>query len=410
MAWNHKKGAPAYGASLALGLLLTGCSGGGGGAGEQSDKKPSASSAPHGYIEGAQETAEQQSRLVLADGASGALKVLDLIDGKTRPLGKANGSRLVTDGRFAYAASDTGAHIFDSGAWMVDHGDHVHYYRATMREVGALRGNKPQHIYSSPSSTAVTFADGKARLLDHARMEKGDIGTTVTIEDADAGPVVPFKENVLVPTGGPGDETVVEVRDRKGNKKSALKAKCAQLRGAAVTRTGVVFGCADGALFVSEKNGEARGEKIPFGQSVPDGERPASFRHRSLGSTLTATAGDRGVWVLNVPEREWKLVETGPVTAVNSAGEGAPLLALKDTGVLEAYDVSSGKKIAGRKLVSRMPDAKEARPVIEVDAGRAYVNDVADKKIHEIDFNDDLREARSFSVDFAPSAMVETGR
>ena len=48
--------------------------------------------------------------------------------------------------------------------------------------------------------------------------------------------------------------------------------------------------------------------------------------------------------------------------------------------------------------------------VIEVDTTRAYVNDAAARKVYEIDYNDKLRLARTFSLGFAPTYMVETGR
>lgn len=414
MIWNRKKALPASATVLCLGLLLAGCGGSGDDKGKErrdSAKNP-ASSKPHGYIAGAEEAAEQQSRLVLADRGSGTLTLLDLIKGKTEPLGRAHkGAELVTDGRFAYANSASSSEVFDSGAWMVDHGDHLHYYRAEARGLGTVRGKKVEDVYSSKWLTAFTFADGTARLVDHGRMEKGRIKPTATLDDVEPGPAVPFEEDVLVPAAGPGGDTVVEVRDRKGKKKAALGEKCPELRGAAVTRTGVVFGCADGALFVTEKKGEPHAEKIPFGRKVADDERPDSFRSRSLGTTLTARAGDDAVWVLDVAEREWKKIETAPVAAVNSAGEGTPLLVLDRSGTLRAYEISDGKEIARKKILAGASDAKDAsRSVIEVDAARAYINDVAAKKVYEIDYNDDLRKARSFSLDFAPAEMVETGR
>ena len=45
-----------------------------------------------------------------------------------------------------------------------------------------------------------------------------------------------------------------------------------------------------------------------------------------------------------------------------------------------------------------------------VDTTRAYVNDAAGRKVYEIDYNDRLRLARTFRLDFAPTYMVETGR
>ncbi|NGO68564.1 hypothetical protein [Streptomyces boncukensis] len=415
MIWNRKKAAPvpAAAAALSLGLLLAACSDGGDDTGGKPSPSASASaSKPHGYVEGAEEAAEQQSRLVLGDSARGTLKMLDLVDGKTEPLGRtARGAGLVTDGRFAYANARGGSEVFDSGTWMVDHGDHVHYYRAEPRGVGRVAGKRPEHVYSSPSLTAVTFADGTARLLDRSRLEKGRVSPTATLKDAARGPVVPLGEHALVPVAGPGGEVVVEVRDRRGKRTASLGEKCPGLRGAAVMRPGVVFGCADGALFVSEKKGKPHAERIPFGRKVPDKERPRSFQHRSLGTTLTAKAGEKSVWVLKVPQRAWKRVETGPVAAVNSAGLDTPLLVLEKSGALAAYEISDGKEIARKKLLSGRAGAEgNSRPVIEVDANRAYVNDPAARKVYEIDYNDGLRTARSFSLDFTPAQMVETGR
>ncbi|WP_369199795.1 hypothetical protein [Streptomyces sp. PU-14G] len=409
----RNKGVPAAAAALSLGLLLTGCADGGKGAGKgENDKKPTSASKPHGYVAGAEEAAEQQSRLVLGDAGSGAVTVLDLIDEETTSLGRMDKrAELVTDGRFAYANSGSGSRVFDSGAWMVDHGDHVHYYLAKTRRVGAVDGAAVAHVYSSPSLTAFTFSGGTARLVDHAQMEKGRLKPVATLEDAQRGPVVPLEGDVLVPVAGPSGDTVVEVRDRKGVKRTVLDEKCPELGPAAVTRSGVVFGCADGALFVTERKGKPRAEKIPFDQKVAENERPEAFHHRSLGSTLTAKAGEKGVWVLNVAKRDWKLIETGPVVAVNSAGEGTPLLTLDASGTLTAYETADGEKIASKDILSGAPRAKDAnRSVIEVDASRAYVNDVAAKKVYEIDYNDGLRKARSFSVDISPSSMVETGR
>ncbi|UNZ16082.1 hypothetical protein [Streptomyces sp. 891-h] len=413
MTRNPSKAAAASITALTLGLLLAGCAEGDGKEEARAGSgKKSASPKPHGYVAGAEEAAEQQSRLVLGDSRSGTVAVLDLIEGGTEQLGRMReGAELVTDGRFAYANSGGGSQVFDSGAWMVDHGDHAHYYRAKARAVGTVRGKKAEHVHSSPWLTAVTFADGTARLVDHGRMEKGRISISVTIEDVDRGPVVPLGELALVPVAAAGSDTALEVRDRNGRKKASLDEKCPGLRGAAVTRSGVVFGCADGALFVTEKGKKPRAEKIPFGREVPAAERPDAFRSRSQGTTLTAKAGDKGVWVLNVTERDWKLLETGPAAAVNSAGAGMPVLVLKKSGTLKAYDASDGRETASRRILAKSSSEKDAaRSVIEIDAGRAYINDTAAKKVHEIDYNDDLRKARSFPVDFTPSEMVETGR
>src|SRR5687768_4574411 len=97
---NVTAGAPA--ALVALALLTAGC------AGQDDDaSSPQAGSAAsateHGYVEGAQEAAEQQSRLVLNDPGTGDTRVLDLITGKTHEESRTRGAtELTTDGRFGY--------------------------------------------------------------------------------------------------------------------------------------------------------------------------------------------------------------------------------------------------------------------------------------------------------------------
>ena len=303
-------------AALAAVLLLSACA----------EEAPPPPQTPHGYVAGAEETAEAQSRLVIAD-ESGAVRVLDLVTEEVVELGSAGRVEAIRgDGRHAYLTAGEKVHVVDSGAWLVDHGDHVHYYRAEPRTVPA----------------------------DEA-------------PDEDA-----------VPAG----------------------AACPQPGAPVETRRGVVFGCADGALLVDD----GAATKIPYPAT---GAPPAqALVNRRMSATLAGIAPGHGVWVLDVTARTWTLVPTGPVVAANTAGEGAPLLTVTADGVLHAHDIASGAELTRRPLLT----APVTSPVIEVDPARAYVNDQAGKQVHEIDYNDELRVARTFPLDVAPAFMVETGR
>ncbi len=125
---------------MALALLTAGCAG-------QDDDTSSpqgsstASATPHGYVEGAQEAAEQQSRLVLNDPVTGDTRTLDLITGRTYETSRTTGATdLTTDGRFGYFPTEDGTRVLDASAWTVDHGDHVHYYRAAIRDARQVPG------------------------------------------------------------------------------------------------------------------------------------------------------------------------------------------------------------------------------------------------------------------------------
>ncbi|MFC4564878.1 hypothetical protein ACFO4E_23720 [Nocardiopsis mangrovi] len=411
---RHDQTSAAPAAAIAA-LLLAGCAAGPGDApaGEADD-------VPHGYVEGAEETAEPQSRLVLADGSTGAVHVLDLITEEVTEIGRADGAAGISgDGRFAYvtAADRETVHVFDSGAWTVDHGDHAHYYRAEIRDVGTVAGPLAGDAVSDTAVTSLP-SGGAVRLLDRERLEDGAVEEAGSIEvasGATAAAAVPFGGHVLVPAEGHGG--TVGVYDRAGARTGGIDESCPDPAGHGVTRRGAVFGCADGALVVAEEDGAFTGEKIPYPGDVPAGERARTFTQRPGSATLAAPAGDDGVWVLDVTAGSWTRVDTGPVVAANAVGEGAPLLALTPDGVLRAYDTESGEETAHRELLDGPLEAPAgdtgsgaAPPAIRIDTARAYVNDASADRVHEIDYNDDLRVAREFPLDFSPALMVETGR
>ncbi|RDG37395.1 hypothetical protein [Streptomyces corynorhini] len=405
-ARDRPRAATAWCCALLVGsALLTGCDSSGG---APRDPKPPSSGTPvpHGYVEGAEETSDQQSRLVLADADSGAVGVLDLIEGKVTPLTRAEGvQRLRTDGRFGYLGTAGATRVLDSGAWTVDHGDHVHYYRTAIRDVGTVDAAVPDRVHGDPALTALSSGTGTL-LLDREELESGTAGPGRALTGTGRGAVVPYREHLLVASTG-AEHATVQVLDRDGAEVAALAEPCARAAGEAVTRRGVVFGCADGALLVTEEKGTFSAAKIPYGTPVATAERARELRHRAGSTTLAATSGGDAVWILDVTERAWTRVETGPVVAATTAGEGAPLLALGKDGVLSAYDTATGERTARTRLLSAKGAASA---VIEIDTSRAYVNDAAARKVYEIDYNDRLRQARTFPLGFAPTHMVETGR
>ncbi|GAB2640515.1 zinc ABC transporter permease AztB [Nocardia goodfellowii] len=373
---------------------LVGC-----GTGE-APSEPVATETPHGYVEGAEETADAQSRLILADQGTGAIRVLDLITEKVTEAGKAEGAqRLVGDGRYGYAGVGDSVRITDGGAWTVDHDDHVHYYRAPVREAGSIAGGRITAVHSDKSVVAVAFDHGATVLLDRSELDKGTVKELRRIDD---GLAVPYAESLVVA----GQAGRVDVRSREGGPVTTLAEPCAAPRGQTVTRRGVVFGCADGALVVRKQEDGFTGEKIPYPQPVPEADRATEFTHRPGSTTLTAAAGQRGLWSLDIRKKTWRLVPLADVIAVNTAGEGAPLLALTRDGVLHGFDPETGAPTTRTKVLAQPADTA----ALVVDTARAYVNDASARVVHEIDYNDNLRVARTFNLDIAPTLMVETGQ
>ncbi|MEU6829807.1 zinc ABC transporter permease AztB [Nocardia beijingensis] len=369
------------------------------------DSTGPAETTPHGYVAGAQEADEAQPRLVVADAATGAVRVVDLITEEVVDLGRAEGAgRLTSDGRFAFLPARDGVRIVDAGTWTVDHGDHAHYYRAPARDLGAVAGGPLSAAHADSAVTALISEAGGTTLLDRSALGSGSRQERGVIAD---GAAVPYAEHLLVaaPTGDR-----IEVRTRDNAPAGVLAQPCPRPRGSAVTRRGVVFGCADGALVVTARDAVFTGEKIPYPRGASEDDRATGFFHRRGSATLVAEAGRHGVWVLDVRRKTWTSVDTGPVVAANTAGEDAALLVLTADGVLHSYDTGSGREsTAARQLTAPVRDDAPA-PLILVDEHRAYVNDPAARAIHEIDYTGNLRTARTFRLDIVPTTMVETGR
>ncbi|WP_159942862.1 MULTISPECIES: ABC transporter [unclassified Nocardiopsis] len=359
---------------------------------------------PHGYVEGAEETAEPQARLVVADADSGEVRVLDPITGEVTDLEPVEGvDGIAGDGRFAYLRSSGHRKtlVVDSGVWTADHGDHDHYYRTGVRTVGAVDGLAAGRAATDRALTAPTGPGGTA-LLDRAALEDGSVQAADV--PGGTGVIVPFAGRLVTAGSGPG--RAVRVHDRDGGPGEALDATCAEPRGQAVTRRGLVIGCEDGALLVTEDDGDLTGEAIPYPEGT-DG-RVEEFHHRPGSAPLASVSTEGDVWLLDLAEGGWARLGLPGAVAVSAVGEGASVLALDSDGTLYALDPETGEPNSSRELLDGV-DAERA-PVIQVDTGRAYVNDAGAGLIHEIDYNDDLRVARTFDPGITPHHMVETGR
>ncbi|MQA93980.1 MAG: hypothetical protein GEV11_04800 [Streptosporangiales bacterium] len=89
-------------------------------------------------------------------------------------------------------------------------------------------------------------------------------------------------------------------------------------------------------------------------------------------------------------------------------GADGPVLVLGTDGTPRSYDPESGGALGETELLDALKP-RAPRPMIQVDTARAYVSDPAGQAIHEIDYNDDLRRARTFELGFSPAHLVETG-
>ncbi|KOX09993.1 hypothetical protein [Nocardiopsis sp. NRRL B-16309] len=406
MKREHRPGAVLGATGLVALLVLTGCAGTGSGDAPAQAGASEADEVPHGYVEGAEETAEPQSRLVVADTRTGDVRVLDLITEEVTaldPVPEVDG--ITGDGRFAYLrSSDHGTtEVVDSGAWTVDHGDHDHYYRTGIGHVGTLEDFTAGGAVTDPALTSLVDGHGASLTLERGALEDG------AVEPAAAAPggsatALPYAGRLVVAEGG--SDGRVRVDDREGAEQQTLDAACTDPGGAAVTRRGLVLTCREGALHVTEEDDALVAETLPY----PDGggSRTESFHHRPGSAVLAALSTDGDVWVLDLSEPAWTRLDVPDAVAVSAIGEDTSVLVLTADGTLRSLDPRTGEERAGTALLDTV--GEDPAPTIQVDTSRAYVNDAGAGLIHEIDYNDDLRVARTLDAGIAPHLMVETGR
>lgn len=349
------------------------------------------SSVPHGYVEGAEETSDTQYRLVVGSADDAGLAVIDLVTGATEEVGTAPGLRgIVGDGRYGYAHTDSGTtHIVDSGGWTVDHDDHVHYYRTTPRVVGTLDNPGPlRAVYGSATRTVLTF-EGSTVVLDRTEQDRGVVKVLDRLPTATAAAAIPLGDAMLIPT-----PTHITVRSTAS---AQQRVPCPTPSGQAVTRRGAVYACADGAVLVTDTGTTTR---IPH----PAGTSGSAtgFAHRS-GSAGLFASGPGGPQLLDVTARSWTPLPAGVPERSTAAGENGPIISV-DAGRVEVRRTPQAPP-----ATTDLPGMGQAGTVV-ADTSRAYVNDLRNNRIFEIDYRDDARLARTIPTPAVASYFVETGR
>ncbi|MFL0358543.1 hypothetical protein [Curtobacterium flaccumfaciens] len=385
------------GLATGLALAVTACS----------TDPPSADSStgtarPHGYVAGASESQEPQVRL-LAVSATGATALHDLLTEETTELEDVDApEHSAADGRFLVTSDADRTTIVDGGSWTVDHGDHTHYYAAEPRVVGTIDGGGRVAVHSSETMTTITWPDrAEAVVLDREALGQGEVDETARI---DASVLLPMGEQ-LVATDG--DTVRVLDQDGEATAADAAEQACTDPAGGIVTRAGAVVGCADGAVVVDDA-GETSFVDLPDGA-----ERPTAFAARAGRPTVAGLAGATGFWLLDVRQGSWRLVPTDrPLRAVVAVDDEAEhVVGVDDSGRVVVVTAATGKVATTEPLIdARAGDTgTDPAPLLQLDAQRAYLADPADGTVHEIDFADGARVARTIELPVAPVAFAEVG-
>jgi hypothetical protein len=372
----------------------------------------------HGAVSGSTEVAEPQLHLMTVD-PTGGVDLLDLADEAVTAIGDVPGvTTTATDGRYLFLSSvTTGAlTIIDSGMWTWDHEDHFHYYRGEPKVLGTVEGSGEAVVTPGASATGVFFPEsGQALTLSNDALARGEISIRSELPGAPhAGLVIPLADFTLMTLPGPdGTAASVQVYGADGGAVDGATAGCADARGTITTPVGAVIGCEDGALLATVEGEGVAFERIPYPDAGPP--RAVEFRAREGRPSVAAVAGDEGAWILDTRQQSWQFIPTeAPLLQVATVddreghvvalGEDGRVLVLSTeaegiiaaTGPLLAETLTDPGLLAGVELIA--------------DQQRAYLNAPAEQQLHEIDFADSARIARTFDTAAVPAHLAETGR
>jgi hypothetical protein len=368
---------------------------------------PARTIAAHGDVIGAAELAEPQLQLAYLD-AAGSVHTVDLMTEQATTLGNIGDvGAVATDGRFLFVASDPHGQltVVDTGTWTVDHGDHVHYYRAPAQVTGTVEWSGGVRAAASETLTALFSPEtGTGVVLDRSALGRGEIQEVTRVRTAPHdGALVPLGNRLVSTTA----ESVVAL-ESDGQRLPGAEAECTDPRGGHPTRVGVVVSCAEGAVLAIETDTGIELEHIPYPAPVPADQRAATFDNRPGRASVASPAGQRGVWLLDTRARSWELLptDTAWVRAVAADDAEDRVVGLDTDGRIVVLTPGAATAVT-EQLV---PVDHLDRVDLHVDADRAYVNDPAGERLLEIDYADGARLARTFRTEVAPDHLAETGR
>ena len=388
----------------------------------------------HGHDDhGAEKTAD--GRLLVGDGESDKLSVIDLESGTVMPdafeLGSRAGRIYATpSGRYAIAVSSdaNNAHIFDGGIYQVEHGDHFDRYENPVSRLDIdLMGDNPVHMYVG-DEWATIYYDGSGDVVLIEEHELEHDGASYAPPKFNAGPhhgaSIPLEGDVFATTVQHPDyasdpemyrlPSQVSIRDEAGMTLYTAAAECPDLHGDAGNGHMAVFGCTGGVLMVEAHDGAYEDAFIAAPAGSADDFRLTSVwgyhgldHFFALGSAvgLYQVEPEAGTMEQLIPATD----ALRPIQVALSY-DGELLLVVMSDGEVRMYDAHDADLMASATgILSDTIDAGFwARPHIATAPGRIFITDSGAGEVIALDTHD-LDEVGHWDVSGKPTKIAFVG-
>ena len=385
---------------------------------------------PHGHGEagneemghdehGDEEMTELLGKLLVGDGETGALSIIELDHGEVEQNAFDMGSRAgriyaTKSGRFAVAVSSDAnmVHVIDGGTYLEPHGDHFDLVNREAEPIGLdLSGDRPVHLYVGDEWAAV-FYDGSGDVVlinEHELEEEGAAYQPVILNaGAHHGAAVPLAHDLFAITPQHPDfasnpeeyrlPTTVDIRDVSGNILYSA-GDCPSLHGDAGNGHIAVFGCAGGVLAVEADHGHFHHSFIPAPAGEPEDFRLTTVWGASGVDHFLALGSAVGLYIVEPEEDEMEQLvaaEEGnsPMQAAMSK-DGEFAVVVMSSGEIRLYDLHDGDVIAtnDHALTTPVETGFWGRPHIAMAPGAIFVTDSVGGQVLHLD-DHDLEEVR----------------
>ena len=381
-----------------------------------------------------EEEVELLGRLLIGDGETGAMSLIDLEHGEVSQdqfdLGHRAGRIYASkNGRFAIAVSSDAntAHLFDGGVFLDSHGDHFDLVEAPAQQIGIdLTGDRPVHLYVG-GEWATIFYDGSGDVVlinEHELEEQGAAYVPVRFNvGPQHGAAVPLEGDLVATSikdpNYPADPDArrpigAEIRDLSGNVLYRAEAGCPNLHGDAANGHMAVFGCTGGALAVEAHDGEYSEAFISAPAGAPEDFRltsvwgyPGMDHFYALGSAegLYIVEPEEGSMEQLIPATE----ELRPIQVAISH-DGETLLVVMSDGELRMYETHDPELLAATSEALTTPVETDfwARPHLATAPGAVFVTDSVGGMVLQLD-DHDLEVVESWEVAGTPVKVAFVG-
>ena len=388
----------------------------------------------HGMEHEDEHETELAGRLLIGDGETGALSVIDLETGHVHQdefdLGSRAGRIYPTgSGRFAIAvSSDANAvNILDGGLYLEEHGDHFDLIERDVSLLGInLTGDRPVHMYVG-GEWATVYYDGSgdfALINEHELEEEGASYVPITMNaGAQHGAVIPLEDDLFAvslqhPDHAQNPEEYrlpigAEIWDLDGNSLHRAEG-CPDLHGDAGNGHMAVFGCTGGVLMVEAHDGHYEDAFIPAPAGSADDFRITSLwgyygldHFFALGSAvgLYVVEPEEGSMEQLIPASE----DLRPIQVALSH-DGELLVVVMSDGEVRLYEAHDLDLLASSSdvLGDEIDPGFWARPHVATAPGRIFITDSAAGEVIALDAHD-LEEAGHWEVAGKPTKIAFVG-